>query len=170
MPGRLNIHRELSNEGNHGMKTHRSVAALLAISMAGCTSISAPRTTQPVDAWITPSQAVLLAANAAPRGVKGTFRMKVRATGEENGVMFLNSELDYRDQRNLTVAVAPTAVAALQARLGGDPRVALKGRDIVVTGSAMRTRIVFSANGQPTDKYYYQTHVRVSDADQIVVD
>ncbi len=84
--------------------------------------------------------------------------------------MFLNSEVDYRDQRNLTVAVAPTAVAALQARLGGDPRVALKGRDIVVTGSAMRIRIVFSANGQPTDKYYYQTHVRVSDADQIVVE
>jgi len=40
---------------------------------------------------------------------------------------------------------------------------------IATSGTARRERIDFTANGAPTGKYYYQTHVRVSDAAQIVV-
>ena len=96
--------------------------------------------------------------------------MTVQATGTQNGRGFLNSELDYRDQRNLSVVLSPQAVQGLQERLGADPLVALQGKNILVTGSAARTRIAFIVDGVPTDKYYYQTHVNVTDASQLVIE
>jgi hypothetical protein len=50
-----------------------------------------------------------------------------------------------------------------------EPLSALKGRNILVTGAAVRTKINFFAEGRMTDKYYYQTHVNVSQAAQIVI-
>lgn len=112
---------------------------------------------------------MFLAANAAPASVDGTFSMTVQATGSQRNQTYLNSELDYRDQRNLTIAITPHAVQQLADRLGEHPRVALKGKDILVQGAAARTKTYFFANGRMTDKYYYQTHVNVNDADQITV-
>lgn len=84
-------------------------------------------------------------------------------------MLHLNSETDYHDQRNLTITVLPAAEAGLAARLGKPPIEAMVGRDIVVTGRARRVRIVFFDDGKPTDNDYYQTHVVVSDADQIAL-
>lgn len=117
--------------------------------------------------WLQPAQAIQLAADAAPRGVPGLFSMQVQATGEQGGEIYLNSELDYRDQRNLTVALTPAAAHQLALRLGEPVTVALDRKRILVRGSATRVRIDFTAGGQPTGKYYYQTHVRVTDAAQI---
>jgi len=144
--------------------------ALVVVLGSGCATAPRPAMTSPANAWITPQQAVLLAANAAPDGVPGTFAMTVQATGTQNGRGFLNSELDYRDQRNLSVVLSPQAVQGLQERLGADPLVALQGKNILVTGSAARTRIAFIVDGVPTDKYYYQTHVNVTDASQLVIE
>lgn len=91
----------------------------------------------------------------------------MQATGSQDNFTYLNSELDYRDQRNLTIAISPGAARQLEAQLGAPPTVALKGKRILVNGVAVRTKIVFLADGKPTDKYYYQTHVRVTDATQI---
>lgn len=118
--------------------------------------------------WIDPSQAVQLAAASPRLGVTGVFAMTVKATGKTDRV-HLNSELDYRDQRNLSIAVEPEAAKVFSAQLGAPAEVALKGARILVTGTAKRTRIVFFADGKPTDKYYYQTHVRVTNASQIEV-
>lgn len=118
---------------------------------------------------ISPSAAVQLAAAVPERGVEGRFPMTVRAAGRTR-VLHLNSEEDYRDQRNLSIAVSPAAEAALAARLGKPPIEAMVGRDIVVTGRARRVRIeLFLDDGTPTDKYYYQTHVVVTDADRIAL-
>lgn len=144
--------------------------ALGIVSLWGCVKGPQSAAPQASGAWITPPQAVLLAANAAPRGVQATFAMKVQATGTQDGRSFLNSELDYRDQRNLTVVLNSRAAQQLRERLGADPLVALKGRNILVTGLAIRTKIHFIANGTPTGKYYYQTHVNVTDASQLVVE
>ena len=57
--------------------------------------------------------------------------------------MYLNSETDYRDQRNLTIAITPAAAGALAARLGAPPAVALEGRRIVVVGVAGLVKFVF---------------------------
>lgn len=96
------------------------------------------------------------------------FALKVRATGRTDKV-HLNSELDYRDPRNLSIAVMPRAAAELERILGGPPEVVLKGKRILVSGTAHLTRIDFVVDDRPSGKYYYQTHVRVSDASQIQV-
>lgn len=138
--------------------------------LAGCASTRpVPHHARSEGPWITPEQAVFLAAHAAPAGVEGTFAMKVQATGTQSRQTYLNSELDYRDQRNLTIAITPRAARQLALRLGEDPLVGLKGKDILVRGAAVRTQIHFFANGRMTEKYYYQTHVNVTNADQITV-
>ena len=142
--------------------------ALIVVSLlaSGCaTTSTAPDAHQ----WIVPVQAVQLAADAAPGGVRGVFTLQVRGTGTQNGFVYLNSEADYRDQRNLTIALAPAVTRQLAGQLGGDPMVVLKDKHILVNGAAVRTRIDFLADGKVTDKYYYQTHVRVADPRQITV-
>lgn len=140
------------------------------VFLSGCAAGGQPAQQSTADTkWITPDQSILLAANAAPAGVPGTFSMLVQATGKQNRQVYLNSQPDYRDQRNLTIALTEGAAHELSKRLGADPLVALKGREILVTGSAIRTKIHLIANGRMTDKYYFQTHVNVYDADQVVV-
>ena len=139
-------------------------------AVTSCATTAPPTASASSPAWITPEQAILLAANAAPRGAPGTFAMKVQATGTQNNQIYLNSQQDYRDQRNLTVALTPSAAEQLRARLGADPLTAMKGRTILVTGDAIRTKIYFVADGKMTDKYYYQTHVNVREAGQIVIE
>lgn len=149
---------------------NRLLVSLTFALLAGCASTpTAPRAADSEMSWISPRQAVFMAADAAPDGVDGTFALHVQATGTQGGRTYLNSELDYRDQRNLTVAITPEAARQLTQRLGEHPRVALKGKDILVRGAAVRTRIAFFANGRVTDKYYFQTHVNVTDADQITL-
>ena len=121
----------------------------------------------PGPAWIDPSRAVQLAAAAPRDGVTGVFAMTVRAVGRDERGVYLNSERDYRDQRNLTVVLTPDVAAQLEGRLGGPLEQRLRGHAIQVSGTARRTKIVFFADGQATDKYYYQTHVRVMKAGQI---
>ena len=141
------------------------LASLVVASSVGCaTTSSSSESSQ----WIDPSHAIQLAAASPRLGVTGVFALTVKATGKTSRV-HLNSELDYRDQRNLSIAVEPAAADELAARLGAPPEIALKGKQILVAGTAKRTKIVFSADGKPTDKYYYQTHVVVTKASQIQV-
>ncbi|WP_312915026.1 hypothetical protein [Stenotrophomonas sp.] len=113
--------------------------------------------------------AVQLAAAAGPlRGVDGVFALTVRASGNADGRLYLNSQSDYRDPRNLSISIGPGAVQELVAQYGADPGTALKGRAILVRGTARMVRIGFVADGgRVSDKYYYQTHVRVDDARQL---
>lgn len=94
--------------------------------------------------------------------------MTVKGAGRTDEV-HLNSQADYRDPRNLSIAVLPAAAAELEMALGGPLEVVLKGKRILVSGTARRTRIDFIVDGEPSGKYYYQTHVRVSHASQIQV-
>ncbi|WP_431635713.1 hypothetical protein ACQVBX_17395 [Dyella sp. KULCS107] len=144
-------------------RRHGWLLAALFAALGGCATD--PRIT-PDARWIDPSQAVQLAAAAAPRGVSGVFALTVQATARP-GPLYLNSERDYRDQRDLTVVVLPAAAKALAERLHGEPERALRGRRILVAGWARRVRIDFLADGRPSGKYYYQTHVLVTDATQI---
>ena len=111
--------------------------------------------------------AVVIAANRAPRGTPGVFVMMVQASGHLDGDVFLNSENDYRDQRNLTVRILPNAQADLRKKYGEDLEAAFKGKVIEVMGAITRTKIMFRANGVDTGQYYYQTHIVVNLADQI---
>jgi hypothetical protein len=115
-----------------------------------------------------PREAIVVAADAAPRVVPGVFAMRVAATGRIGPRVYLNSEADYRDQRNLTIAIEPWAARQLARRYRGAPERALRGHAIEVRGAAHRQRIDFIVDfRRPTGLYYYQTHVTVTDPDQI---
>ncbi len=120
-------------------------------------------------AWISPAEAIAQAAAAAPGVVSGTFAMKVSATGRDQTQLFLNSETDYRDPRNVSVALTPRAAGHLRERLGANPLVALKEKNILVRGAAVRVRIDWYAQGVKTGRFYYQTQIPVLDGDQITV-
>jgi hypothetical protein len=147
--------------------TAPSLALLAARALAAQTGADA--------AALTPREAIVAAADAADatapaaRVVRGVFELPVRATGRQDGRLYANSERDYRDQRNLTVAIEPAAEAGLRERLGGDPAAALIGRRLRVIGAAQRVTIRFSCGDGPSEKYYFQTHVRVFRADQVAV-
>lgn len=116
---------------------------------------------------IGPVEAIQSAAAAAPRAVVGVFVMRVSGAGRQDGNIYLNSEADYRDQRNLTVAFHPAAAESFIAQYGTAPDTFLVGKRIAVSGGARRVRINFSIDGRPTEKYYYQTHVNVWNSRQI---
>lgn len=139
-------------------------ATLALVLAAGCATSQPPGTAY----WIDPGQAVLRAAASPRTGVTGVFALTVKATGRTDK-LHLNSEADYRDPRNLSIAVAPEAAAQLEDRLGAPPEVALRGKRILVAGTARRVRIDFVVDDKPSGKYYYQTHVRVTEASQIKV-
>jgi hypothetical protein len=136
------------------------------IVLAACQTTPAPHLASA--GTIAPAQAIQAAASVAPR-VPGVFEIHVVASGRQSGNIYLNSEKDYRDQRNLTIAIHPRAFDGLRARFGGDPDAALAGMIIRVAGEARRVTIVFIDNGRPASKYYYQTHVDVVRADQIQI-
>lgn len=144
------------------------ILALASVSLAGATTANPPRASG--QSHIGPRDAIVAAADAAPRGVPGLFAMRVAGTGRIGGRVFLNSEADYRDQRNLTIALSPTVAQQFANRYGAAPEVYFRGRSIEVRGAARRERIHFLDNWRrPTGLYYYQTHVRVTRPDQIVV-
>ncbi len=116
-----------------------------------------------------PMVAVLAAAEAGSRGVPGIFALTVAGAGKDGkGVVYLNSEEDYRDPRSLNLRISGEAAAAWRDLHREDPQ-ALKGRSITVVGYARRVRIDFTAGDLPSGKYYYQTHVDVSEPWQIMV-
>jgi tetratricopeptide (TPR) repeat protein len=122
---------------------------------------------------LSPVQTVMLAAETAPEWLPGVFGLAVqgsgRGRGREEGYVFLNSEADYRDPRSVTVRFTPEAATAYRARHGTDPDTALAGKTILVYGFARQLRIDFVRYGMPSGKYYYQTHIIVTDPDQVTI-
>ena len=139
-----------------------TVFALLPLSV--CTAAPAP-----AGELISPVQAIYSAAKVAPDGIKARFGLLVQASGHQDGNVYLNSELDYRDQRNLTVAIASRAIGEFKAKYASDPEVFFKGKRIAVDGVARRVTIFIGLNGRKTDKFYYQTHVIVKSVEQIQI-
>jgi hypothetical protein len=110
------------------------------------------------------------AAAAYPRMVFGVFEFRVRRAEQVGPNFFLNSEQDYRDQRDLCIRILPSAERLLRDRFGRDLRTTLLGHDIRVIGPAVRTRVDFVDDfGRASGKYYYQTQVPVIDSREIEV-
>lgn len=137
---------------------------LLATALSGCAIGPAASFRDAIP----PSVAIERAAALAPGEFPGTFVMRVQGSGRQHGNLYLNSEIDYRDQRNLSIEIQPVAQAQLELRLGAPAEVALRGRIVRIDGAARRVRIAFIADGRVTDKYYYQTHVVVRRGDQLL--
>lgn len=118
---------------------------------------------------LTTRDAIERAAELAPNGAAlGRYILTVKAVGSDKERWYINSETDYRDPRNVSVALSPTAAAELRALLKGESfESALLGKQIIVAGPALRVQIAFFSNGKKTDKYYYQTHIAMQSVRQI---
>lgn len=108
-------------------------------------------------------------AENAPKGVIGTFQLSIKASGIERKVVYLNTELDYRDRRNITIALHPKTIDAFTKKYGSSPEVYFINKNIEVTGEAKQMKIWFASNGKRSQKYYFQTHIRVYSINQIKV-
>jgi hypothetical protein len=140
----------------------------LTFVLLGCALLAACSPDSRQSAADIPPSAAVIGAGEHP--LRGTFRLQVRGAGRRDGQLYLNSEADYRDQRCLTVAIPDPITAELARVLGGDPAVILKDRTIRVSGVARKVKIIFvEKDGAPSDSYYFQTHVDVTNASQIEV-
>ncbi|GEA09259.1 hypothetical protein KUL42_40200 [Alteromonas sp. KUL42] len=143
----------------------KNVFFALILALAGCASTTSNTTTPLSDTM----EIIKAAANSAPKGVPGRYTLQIVATGSQGQYVYLNTEKDYRDQRAITVALHPKAIAQLSAKYGMSPQEYFVDKTIVVNGKAQRVKIAFLSEGKPTDKYYYQTHIRLMDISQIEV-
>lgn len=125
--------------------------------------------TKRVTQTIAPSQAIEYSAASAPEAYKGVFEMDIKAGNFRERMIFLNSEKDYRDQRNLTIALRPRVVQELTNKFGKDPLKHLLNKRVVVKGEAKRMKIWMFYKTKKLNKYYYQTHVFVNSLDQISI-
>ncbi|MDE2248477.1 MAG: hypothetical protein KGJ96_07870 [Xanthomonadaceae bacterium] len=136
-------------------------AGILAIMVGACSTVPVDR-----NGWIQPVDAIRAANDDPSYGVRGEFVLTVRSIASDPQESFLDSERDYRDQRNLAIEMPTTLLPALERRLGV-PFANLQNRRLVVMGVARRVRIDFVSDGRRSGKYYYQTHVRVDSPTQI---
>jgi hypothetical protein len=116
-----------------------------------------------------PEEAVIKAAQADVAGIVAVYEVDVVRANEVGKDIFLGTQEDYRDQRNLAIAIRPSAFKQLMTRHGAPLAEKLKGRKLLVGGRARPVRIALTEDGKPTGKYYYQTHVVVTHANQIEV-
>ncbi len=85
---------------------------------------------------------------------KVTVAMEVKSTGG-NTARFLNSEFDFRDNKNFAIFIPNVALAAFKQAGIADPAEYYKGKAVVVTGT------VVMAQGRP--------QIRVENVNQIKV-
>ncbi|MBE1298501.1 MAG: hypothetical protein GJ680_01135 [Alteromonadaceae bacterium] len=109
------------------------------------------------------------AAESAPDGVEGEYTFKIQAVGKPKRTVYLNTELDYRDQRNVTIALHPRLAKQLLEQHGADSETFFIGKSIRVNGEAKRAKIIFNSQGRPSGLYYYQTQIRLKDIDKIEI-
>ncbi|WP_133405392.1 hypothetical protein [Parashewanella tropica] len=112
---------------------------------------------------------IALAEQSAPQGVKGTFKLPIKATGMQSERVYLNTQDDYRDRRNISVAITPMLAFELDEKYGSAPDKFFLNKTVEVTGEVKRVKIYFLSKGKMTDKYYFQTQIKISSLDQIKV-
>lgn len=138
---------------------------VIGLLLTGCASQSPSQ-----QAANSPQQVISMAAEAAPQSVSTTVELQVLAVGNQRGITYLNSESDYRDQRNVSIAISPESKMKVEAVFGGELSRTAIGKHILIKGTAKRVTIwFFDNNGQRSDKYYYQTQILVSNPDQIQI-
>ncbi|WP_019028078.1 hypothetical protein [Colwellia piezophila] len=102
-----------------------------------------------------------------PEPVRGTFQIPIKASGFINGVVYLNSDVDYRDPKNITVVLLPSTVESFAKAYHSPADAFFIDKTIQVTGKVVRVRKYLYINNKRTRKYYYQTHIHVSSLEQV---
>lgn len=149
----------------------------LILFLAGCSSTSSTQNsenslteTAKIDEKSTTTDTMAyrkLAAVIYPKSFETAGIFKVKATGNINGRIFLNTHYDYRDPRNITIVLSPDIATELEKKHKMSPEAYFLKKRVFVAGQLVQVKIWFSSNGKRSDKYYYQTHMRVTSMDDI---
>lgn len=146
-----------------------SVKYLIILSiviLSACSSTpEAPLQTEATDII----QLIEQAKRRYPEPIRGTFQIPIKASGSQNGMVFLNSNLDYREPTNITLAIAPSTIESFINTYKRSPDIYFKNKTLEVTGKVERVKIYMYKEGKRTKKYYFQTHIRIKSTDQIKV-
>ncbi len=115
--------------------------------------------------------AIIEASEAAsPKGFYGRFNFYIKASGKDyDDRVYLNTQDNYRDRRNITIDLTPGVVYELTKLYGANPADYFIGKRIQVVGKAKRETIWFYANRRRSSSYYYQTHILVKSIKQITL-
>jgi hypothetical protein len=118
---------------------------------------------------INPVEAITYATYLAPKGaVAGDFSLNVATVAVQRGMVYLNSEKDYRSRNCLTIVMPlPVARMVSGAKDLAEMQHRLQNKRIIVRGMARQVRIDFTDEGKPTGKYYFQVHVPVTRPGQV---
>lgn len=116
---------------------------------------------------LTPLQAIKLTSESESNTASGSFEFKVKSVDQYQRMMFLNSESDSKDQRNITVAIRPNAISQLAEINDGEAGEWFMNKKIRVIGEAQRQKIWVLHRNLNTGQYYYQTKIYVKSAEQI---
>lgn len=120
----------------------------------------------------TPAQAITEAANTAG-GAKGVFEFKVASiggNGSKGRSVYLNSEADYHDAKNISVMVRPAAVQEMEQKMGAPLDKALAGKRVSVTGTAHPVKTnIYDESHKKTGQTFMQTRIIVAKAEKLVV-
>jgi hypothetical protein len=137
---------------------------IFALIITGCSST--PSTTT---SFSNTMEIIAAAAEASPDKVSGVFQLKIQAAGSDRKRIFLNTELDYRDPRNITLVLNPSVIPSLENKYGSDLESVIIGKTLKVSGQAQMVRINFTSQGRRTNKYYYQTHIHIDNLAQLKI-
>ena len=146
------------------------LSILFALVLSSC---ALTQQQEPESEKISIRDAIELSAAAAPAAIIGEIEMVVQASAKSVDNIYLNSEDDYRDQRNLTVTIPKNLALDFKKQYGQFPDEYYKDKRISVTGEISRAKIYFycadeeSNKPRKSKKYYYQTHLKISSLDQI---
>jgi len=105
----------------------------------------------------------------APKGLKGEFLLTIKNSGKQSSNIYLNTQEDYRDRRNISITLLPSFQQAFNAKYRTDLRRFYENKTVRVKGEAKRVKIWFYTQGKQAEKYYFQTHIIVSDLNQITI-
>lgn len=140
--------------------------SLLLVTLAGCALQEAPT---PAKSGLTAWDAIALSEQAAPQTVPGLFSLQIKNAAKVGSMLYLNTEYDYRDRRNVSIVLTPAVLKQFATDYPDQqPELYFLGRNIVVNGAASRQTIWFYADGKKTEKYYFQTHIPVWYTGQIL--
>jgi len=114
----------------------RILVVVFAFILAGCSVTNNQPAIGNFVAATDPMEIIRSAAESAPEGVKGEYVFNIKTAGKRGPAVYLNTELDYRDQRNVTVALHPNVIPQLKAQYGVTPEEFFIGKRILVKGNA----------------------------------
>jgi hypothetical protein len=146
----------------------KNIFIALALLLSGCAD-SLLVTTDTISATADTMRVIEQAAEAAPYGVTGNFSLTIKAAAKPGEIVYLNTELDYRDRRCITIALSPEIASHIEQQYGVTAQEYYLGKKVQVNGTAKQVKIWFFERGKRTDKYYYQTHIQIMRPKQIEV-